>query len=133
MELATTTISQKAKPDLMSLSELFRFSIGAFSPIELWYQDSLKNYLMDNIDGLKLEGDPVVTSYLDRDELITQAQLNRIWGRLDIKAFIPREHENFEEIITTWVETNELHPIGDIIIDKTVARVTLEVPLVLIK
>lgn len=133
MELATTTTSQKAKPDLMTLSELFLFSIGAFSPIELWYQDSLREHLMNNIDALKLEGEPVVTSTLNREDLITQAQLNRIWGRLEVKAFLPREHEDFEEIITTWIEFNELHPIGDVVIDKTVAKVTLEVPLVLIK
>ena len=131
--LVTTTISQKASPNLLTLSELFNFSIGAFAPIELYYQDSLTDFLLENLDAYKQEGQPVVHASLNREELITQAQLNRIWGRLKIKAFLPREHEVFKDLMDSWVAENELHPIGEIEIDRNVARVTLEVPLVLIK
>lgn len=133
MGLATTIISQKASPSLLTLSELFNFSIGAFAPLELYYQDSLTEFLVENLDAYKLEGQPVVHATLNREDLITQAQLNRIWGRLEMKAFLPREHESFKDLMDSWIKENESHPIGEVEIEGNVARVTLEIPLVYIK
>ena len=134
-ELGTTTTSQKTKAshDLLTLSELFDYSIGAFTPLEMHYQDSLTRYLNENLEMYKLEGSPVVHATLDREKLITQAQLNRIWGRMKIKAFLPREYENAEELVQSWIDTEELHPIGKIEVSENVANVTLEVPLVYIR
>lgn len=127
------TIVQANKPDLLTLSELFNYSKSVFAPTELHYQDSLYDYLLKNLDATNVEGEPVVSSSLSSDDVITQAQLNRIWGKLLIKVFLPRSHESLEAIVTNWVEENGLHPVGEPQIEENVARLILEVPLVIIK
>lgn len=132
-ELVTTTTSQKANIDLINLTDLFRYSIGAFTPLELHYQDSLLTFLKQNLEGYKLEGEPVVHANLDSNKLITQAQLNRIWGRLNMKVFLAREYADTKDILDMWIKDNELHLIGEIEVNQNVAKFILEIPLVYIK
>lgn len=127
------TIVKATSPTLMTLSELFSYSRGAFASLELYYQESLVNFLMVNLDSLKLEGAPVVHSTLNSREMITQAQINRIWGRLEMKVFLARQYDSLKDIIDTWIIENEHHPIGDVNVVENIAKFTLEVPLVLIK
>lgn len=131
--MGTTTISQKTSRDLLTLSDLFGYSIGAFTPLELYYQESLTNFLNQNLDTYKLEGQPVVHATLDREKLITQAQLNRIWGRMKIKAFLPREYDNTKDLVQAWIDEEDLHTIGEIVVSENVANIILEIPLVYIR